>query len=192
MTTMRDFIEILQNNELDEGGAGVGRLVTHIREGMPFFMISAMRGDLPHSENLRRTLMLKNKLRKLPLTFISTEGEYHEKGRAEPSPELSFFVMAGHKEGVTDTDKMIYLATRLMHIFQQDSVLIGNGERIYLLENDGNEFQIGNAASFSMDAVKKSVAHSKIRGRKFTFTNTDDTPGSTRYAQDKLVANSKK
>jgi len=174
---------------LSEAGAGPSRLVAHIRSGRPFFMISAMRANLSHHENLVRAKKLERMLANLPYSFIRTEGEYLEIGQTEPSPELSLFVMPVDPEAPGAIDRMIFLAVRLMRVFDQDSVLIGDGNRVYLRERDGSEFSLGSAASFSLAVIKRAPAFSKIKGRKFTFADPDDAPGAAVYGQDKSVAN---
>jgi hypothetical protein len=175
---MRQFIDIVEKATLCE--AGVSRMVQHIREGTPFFMLSAMRANVPYDENLRRSRRLRHILNGLPVSYITTEGEYHELGADEPSEEFSFFVMPGHQHGATSIDLLRRIGVKLMHDFDQDSIVFGDGETITLLEHDGNEFPIGDNATFNLDKIAKLPGFTKIRGRKFSFT---DEPTQVTYGE---------
>lgn len=180
--SVRDLLAIVENTQLDEAGAGPSRIVTHVQNGEKFFMISAMRADMPHSVNMRRTKLLSETLANYGLVFIRTTGEYQEDGQDTPSEELSFFVMAPDHMKMNRFSK---LATNLMQIFKQDSILVGNGENVYLLFSDGSTHSLGTAATFSPAVLAHLGGFSKIKGRKFSFTEPDSAPNAVRYGQQR-------
>lgn len=188
MTSMRELINLLESKQdhteiLDE--SSVSRLVSHIRKGVPFMMLSAMRADVSYPANMKRTDALKKALTKLPVAFIVTGGEFHEIGQEEPSEEISFFVMP--KKNL-DYEQFFNLGRKLMGIFDQDAVILGDGQNVNMVERDGTTFSIGSAASFRPDVVRSAPGHSKIKNRKFTFTNTDDTKSAVPYGGQSKVA----
>lgn len=167
---------------LDEAGAGPARITHHIRQGTPFLMLSAMRANLDMAQNKRRTGLLKQKLAGLPVSFIVTGGEFHELGQEEPSEEVSFMIMP--KPGVS-LEAFQKFGVDLMHAFDQDAIIFGDGESVNMVEQDGSSFSIGDATSFDPAVVKHAPGFSKIKGRKFTFTNKEETPASTGYGDVK-------
>lgn len=180
--TMRSIIDLIENAMLDEAGAGPARIMQHLHNGTPFLMLSAMRADLPMAQNKRRTELLKRKLTGLPVSFITTGGEFHEIGQDEPSEEVSFLIMPG--PGVK-LEALRSFGENLMGAFDQDAIILGDGESVHLIEKDGNSFVIGDAASFDPAVVKGAEGFSKIKGRKFTFTTKTDTPAATGYGSAK-------
>lgn len=185
---MRDLLNLIESTQLDEAGAGPARIIQHIRNGQTFLMLSAFRADLKLSENKRRTDLLRGHLARLPVAYIVTGGEYHEIGQDDPSEETSFFIMPRNK---IEPEAFVEFGVKLMKIFNQDSILFGDGENVNLIEQNGDSFSIGNAASFDPAVVKKAPAYSKIKNRKFTFTSTDDTPAAAAYGNEKKVAGSR-
>lgn len=173
---MRDLINLFENvfhrePELDEGGAGPSRIVQHIRDGKVFFMISAMRGEHKHAENLRRTIKMKKMFRELPVVFIETEGEYTELGRDEPSPEKSFFVMPAKGKPEHTAGPFRKFGIKLMHVFDQDSILYGDGRLASLIFENGSTFDLGNTVTFRPEVIKDLGGFSRIKGRTFSFTD---------------------
>lgn len=165
------------HGELDEAGAGPSRIIQHIHDGQMFIMISAMRGALRHGENLRRTAQLRRMLQGLPLSFIETEGEYQEQGRAEPSPEKSFFVMPQRAKHRISADAFRDLGIKMMHTFDQDSILFGDGKLATLIFDNGDTMDLGDTATFRPEVIDTLGGFSKIKGRKFSFT---DAPTAAR------------
>lgn len=181
MTDMRHIMNLISEATLDEmAGAGPARIVHHIKEGTPFIMISAMRADLSPSDNKRRTELLRQKLANLPVSYIVTGGEFHELGQELPSEEVSFFIMPD--EGVA-IDALKRLGDGLMRAFDQDAFLCGDGDSVIYLGKDGEEFSIGDAASFDLANLRDAPGFSKIKGRKFTFTNKQEKTGSVAYGK---------
>lgn len=171
--TIRELLNLLEafEPELDEAGAGPSRVVQHIRDGNVFIMLSAMRGNLPHQENLRRTEKLNHMLGKLPVSFIETEGEYQEDGQSQPSPEKSFFVMPRKGATSVSPDAFRDFGVKLMHVFDQDSILYGNGKIASLIFDNGSTIDLGNTMTFRPEVIQDLGGFSKIKGRKFSFTD---------------------
>jgi hypothetical protein len=188
MNQFRDLIRIIESNQeqIDEAGAGPSRVVTHIRGGTPFFMVSAFRADIPHAENIKRNDIMRKQLASIPATsFIQTSGEYQEVGQEQPSEELSFFVLPRKK--ITNMEMFHKIGLDLMSAFSQDSIILGDGETVSLAFSDGSQMNIGNAVTFRMDLVKKADGHSSVRGRKFTFKSLDDAPQATPYGNSAMA-----
>jgi hypothetical protein len=182
LPSVRDLLSIVENTQLDEAGAGPSRIVKHVQDGAPFFMISAMRADMPHSTNMRRTRLLSEQLAQYGLVFIRTTGEYQEDGQDAPSQEMSFFVMAPEH---VKLDRFVKMGMSLMSIFKQDSILVGNGENVYLLFADGSTHSLGTAATFSPAVLAHLGGFSEIKGRKFSFTEPEAAPKAIRYGQQR-------
>lgn len=182
---MRDLINLIESAAaLDEAGAGPARIVKHVRDGAKFFMISAMRSSLPHAENLKRTEVLKRVLAKnSAVTFIETDGEYHEDGADAPSPEKSFFVMP--RSPKTNFERFVEFGTKMMKVFQQDSIIVGDGDKIDLIENNGERFTIGDATTWRPEVVADQPGFSQIKKRKFSVVSKDDVPTAVPYGADK-------
>jgi hypothetical protein len=182
MNNMRDLIILAESVDLVEAGAGPSRILSHIRRGMPFFMVSAFRQHLPHEENLKRSEMLKKKLAEMPgLSFIETTGEYQEDGNEMPGVENSFFVLPRSRN--TNAKYFVEMAKRLGHLFQQESVLVGDGEAVFLvfMTADHEPVYLGTSLTFNLKAIEKVGAFSKIKNRKFSFADPDQAPEAVPY-----------
>ena len=176
---MREFIDIVS-----EAGAGPSRIMRHIRSGEPFIMVSAMRSDLSHRENVKRTDALRKALaNNSAVTFIPTGGEYIEDGNTEPSPEMSFFIL--RRSPRTNPRKFIEFGQKMMKVFNQDAIIVGDGTSIDLIERDGSRFTIGDATTFRPEIIRTLPGFSSIKGRKFSVTSTDDVPTAVPYGIDK-------
>lgn len=175
MTTMRKYMNLFEDFEqkIDEAGAGPSRIVQHVRDGAVFFMLSAMRANLDYAQNKRRTEKLESALKQLPVSFIRTTGEYQEEGQPEPSTELSFFVMPRRGSGAMVADAFRKFGIKLMHAFEQDSILFGDGKSVGLIFSDGTTMNLGDHATFRADVISQLGGYSKIKGRQFSFTDKD-------------------
>lgn len=181
MIDMRALLNLFEST-LDEMASSPSRLVTHVREGKPFFMISAFRADLPRSENMKRDAMLRSKLTGFELTaYLRTTGEYQEIGQDKPSRELSYFVLP--KRDDIDRGRFVDFASALQKAFNQDSIIIGDGEKIWLSFSPTDRINLGDAVTFRMDLIDKAEGFSIMRGRKFTFTGQDDAPYGVPYGK---------
>jgi hypothetical protein len=180
---MRKLMQIMESEMLDEAGAGPARIAQHIKDGEMFFMISAMRQNLSKQENEKRTQVLKNKLAAMPgCSFIETTGEYQEIGQEEPGVEKSFFVLPRSKN--TGEMKFFDFAKKMMNIFDQDSILIGAGNKVSLITNDGETIALGSNLTFDPSVIKNLGGFSKIKGRKFSFADQGEAPTGIPYGMD--------
>ena len=84
---------------------------------------------------------------------------------------------------ILSVERLKQLAWKLRRDYDQDSVAFGDGQTISFLERDGSEAPGGNAASFSLDNVRKAPGFSQIKGRRFTFTTDKDAPQAVRYGE---------
>lgn len=181
---MRNFMNIVEST-LEEAGAGPARIASHIRNGTPFFMISAMRAD-KGPENAKRTEMLRGQLAKFPgVSFVEVDGEYQEDGQDEPSKEISFFVMPRSKN--TNTQKFLEVGKKLRTVFGQDAVIIGDGETIKLV-GEGWSDDLGDTATFNPSIIKTLPGYSKIKKRAFSFTSSDNTPDGVQYGAERKAS----
>jgi hypothetical protein len=172
--SLRDLATLVEtglHTELDENGAGPARIIQHIRNGAVFIMISAMRGDRTRAENLKRTEKLKQVLTRMAVSFIETGGEYHEDGQDEPSEEKSFFIMPRRGTRTLSPKTFRAFGMKLMHGFQQDSILFGDGHIASLIFGDGSEIDLGDTVTFRPEIIKNLGGFSKIKGRPFSFTS---------------------
>lgn len=186
---MRDLILLAEGVDIVETGAGPSRILSHIRRGTPFFMISAFRQNLPHEQNLKRSAMLKKKLAELPgLSFIETSGEYQDEGSEMPGVENSFFVLP--RSGRTNGKYFVEMARRLGHLFQQESVLVGDGEAVFLvfMVADAEPVYLGTSLTFNLKAIEQVGAFSKIKNRKFSFADPDKAPEAVPYGSERKNA----
>ena len=163
--------------------AGPSRIIKHIHDGTPFIMVSAYRADKDHATNLQRNARMKHILRGLMLSHIQTEGEYHELGAAEPSPEQSFFIMPMRDHDSIPGDHLLAIGEKLMHAFEQDSIIYGDGEMVWLISNDGTKQKLGNRLTFQ----PKTDAFTKVKGRKFSYTNASQAATGIRYGQQQVA-----
>ena len=60
---------------------------------------------------------------------------------------------------------------KLMHTFEQDSILYGDGRTASLIFNDGSTADLGNTATFRPEVIKNLGGFSKVKGRVFSFTD---------------------
>lgn len=175
------LVELFMGRKLEEAGAGLSRVVTHIRDGTPFLMVSAFRSTNPHNVNLQRHDQMKHILQRYPVSYIQTEGEYHEEGSPEPKPELSLFIMPSRGNVVMPAKRLLLIGRSLMTMFEQDSVLFGDGEMVQLVFADGSTMKLGNRLTFRPDVIDTLGGFSKLKGRKFSFTEPGATQGAAAY-----------
>lgn len=158
--------------DLEESGAGPNRIAQHIRNGSMFITISAMRANLKRSVNLRRTKELKNILDRYPgISSIEIEGEYQEEGSDKPSPENSFFIMPRDQHTHVSPEAFRQFGIRLMQVFDQDSICYGDGKLVSLICSDESIIDLGNTTTFRTEVIADLGGFSKIKGRKFGFTD---------------------
>jgi hypothetical protein len=60
-----------------------------------------------------------------------------------------------------------------MHTFNQDAIMVGDGKMVSLLFADGSEQDLGEALTFRPEIITDLGGFSKIKGRKFSFTDPD-------------------
>jgi len=170
---------------LDESGPS--RIIKHIHDGMPFIMVSAYRADKDHATNLRRHDRMKHIIHGLLLSYIKTEGEYHEVGADAPSAEQSFFIMPMREHDRIPNDRLLAIGEKLMHAFDQDTIVYGDGETVWLIANDGSKDKLGNRLTFRPEIIDTLDGFSKVKGRKFSYTNAD-VPSARVYGQQQQIA----
>lgn len=172
---MRVLIDLIESQKLSEAGAGAARIAQHIRDGREFIAISAFRANLPMAENQRRTEVLKAHLSKMPVSYIVTGGEYQEIGQEEPSEETSFFVTPRQPVPV---EQLVGWGKKLRQIFSQDAFIYGDGESIRLHDKSGDDFEIGDRASFNPASIRNAAGFTTVKGKAFTYTDGSDVHAS--------------
>lgn len=176
-----DIIRGFEDPEVEEAGAGPSRIVSHIQDGTPFIMISAFRGTNPHKVNVQRHAQMKHVLAKYPVSYIQTEGEYQEEGSDEPKPEQSLFIMPNRDDTTMPSKRLLAIGKALMAMFNQDSILYGDGEMVWLVFNDGSTDKLGNRLTFRPEVIDTLGGFSKVKHRKFSFTDPDTAAGAATY-----------
>ena len=157
-----------------EEGAGRGRVNRFINQDkVPFFIISAWRGENTAKENRRRSKALIAKLRSYHLGAVPLWGKWKEKDRETGEERLvrerSFLVV---KSSNISDRKFKEIAIKLMKEFGQEAIIFGDGEAVYILCNRSintgcKEQKIGNRVTFDLDKIED--VFSTIRGAPFTF-----------------------
>ena len=170
---------------LDESGPS--RIIKHIHDGTPFIMVSAYRADKDHATNLQRHARMKHILRGLMLSYIQTEGEYHELGADAPSPEQSFFIMPMREHDSITNERLLAAGEKLMHAFGQDAIVYGDGEMIWLISNDGSKEKLGNRLTFRPETIDALGAFTKVKGRKFSYTDASNAATGVAYGQQQIA-----
>lgn len=182
---MRRFMNLIAEALIDEAGAGPSRIVKHIRAGVPFITISAMRGDNDHKTNMKLTRELHAELSRMPVSLIEIEGEYEETladDTKQKQPELSFFVMPTSRIGPLALDRFLQIGLLLCQKYRQQEIGFGDGESIYLVNRHGERNKIGDAVTFAPKNVMELPGFSEIKGRKFSFTHLADHPQAVPYS----------
>ena len=173
--SIEDFLESSDSwITLEEGGAGRSRLNRFInQEKIPFFIISAWRGERPSKENRRLSQELVNRLRTYGVGVIPLWGVWLEKDRITGEKrrvrERSFLAV---KPKHIDIKKFRGIAVMLMKEFEQEAIVFGDEIAIYQICNKGvkddcQDRKIGNRATF--DVRKIEDIFSTIKGHPFTF-----------------------
>jgi hypothetical protein len=162
---------------ITEAGAGMSRIVQHIRNGVPFMAISARRGERSPEENKKADARLREFLSNSPVSFIRIEGKYDETlptGEREPSYENSYFVMPRTQTGNVDTSRFAKFARFAANKFDQEGVLFGNGAAVYFMDSSGDYHRIGDVATFDTDLIDEIGEWSQIKKRRFSFVDKDE------------------
>jgi len=169
--------------QLDEmAGAGPSRVVNHLRAGVPFFTISAMRNEYTPEENRHRMRRLRKDIMAKNVSCLPISGGFDETGEhgITSVEEESFFVSPrDHKN--TDVGHFLRWAKHLNNKFDQEGIMFGNGTEIFFVDQKGQMFPVGDAASFDPEILAKASGWSKLKQRKFTFANSSAVPKSVKY-----------
>lgn len=162
--------------------SGPSRILTHIRAGTPFVMVSAFNEDLDLETNLRRHARLKHIVSGLLLSYIQTDGEYKMRGTHQTLPEKSLFIMPT-RGSVTEIpkEKLRSIGEKLMHMFGQESIVYGDGKTVWLVNDDGTEIDLGDRLTFRLEVIAKLGGSSTIKQRKFGYTDASQAPGAATY-----------
>lgn len=167
---MRDLIHIVETY-LNEAGAGASRITKHIQSGRPFFIISAQRTHFSVAENNKRTQILKDNLSKIGgMSFIEVDGEYPENG-GPMAKEKSFLVLPRSMN--TNPVGFFRAAVKLMKIFDQESILFGDGTDVFLEFQNGEKYDLGSALTFDPSVIKTLGGSTNIKGKSFSFHKGD-------------------
>ncbi len=150
--------------ELTEtGGAKLSRVLRHMTR--PFAIISAFRGD-DHRANLQKTVALTHDLLNMGLGGIAMTGHWGD------VPEKSFFVPIRDD----DTEGFMEMMRDLGHKYDQEAVMLGDGNKIWFdYMDDRPDELVGDAAT--MDAEKLKGGYSRVKKRDFIVRPKDDEEG---------------
>jgi len=174
------FIVDLFEADLLEAGAGSARIVHHVQEGAQFIVLSAFRKDLPYAANRKRDARLKHILKGLPVSYIPVEGEYTMAGEDQPSPEHSYFIMPAKE---WSPQSLMMIGHKLGNQFEQESIVYGDGEMVWLVFASGEKMKLGNRLTFRPEIIDRLGGSSTLKNRKFSFTNYQKAKGAATYNQ---------
>ena len=162
--------------------AGPSRILTHIRDGTPFVMISAFQSSQSHEANMHRHARLKHIVGGLLLSYIQTDGEYQMQSTGETLPEKSLFLMPT-RGSITEIpkEKLRSIGEKLMHMFDQESIIYGDGKTVWLIFSDGNEESLGNRLTFRPEIIAALGGSSTVRNHQFSYTDAGTAPGAAVY-----------
>lgn len=176
-----DRYRLKESDFLEEGllyEGGLNRVIHHTKS--PFMIITAFRGNYSLKENRRRNKQLSNDLKKLKMGGIKLVGHWEEApsglswkdakkaGQVEDVIEESLFVP---KSKTMKLSAFEIFAQDMAKKYNQDAVLFGDGEKIYLIFKGGGKDQIGK----NITVNKLSQAYSTLRrkpGIPFVFEGT--------------------
>ncbi len=186
----QEIAEIRRRAGLMEAGAGASRITQKIKQGTPFFAISAFRSpqarglehDVPKNDRLnnRLTHQLRTDLAQEAVRFIPVMGGYQEQEENRPHEEKRFFVLPTRKTGTYNTDAFLKFAIYLCAKYNQEAIMFGDGDEIRLYDRDGNKFHtLGNQIRFQNIDPQ---GWTRIKSQRFSATNK---PG-IRYGQDRI------
>lgn len=173
-----------------EAGAGMARILQHIKTGIPFFIISAFRSEYSKNMNVdMRTKQLSQDIQAYNLGFIQLRGHWiddprvDEEGnttKGEDTYENSLFVNAfKRKDGVVENtednkytvDELQQIAQSLAEKYDQRSYIFGDGKDIFEIFTDGSKKNyLGNQISIKQEVLQGP--YSDIKGKKFVFSHT--------------------
>jgi hypothetical protein len=153
---------------ITESGAGLSRIWSYIRAGIPFVQLTAFRSHLPLSVNKERNHQLLQAFRAFGLSSIRVLGGWNEvdreTGLRTPVEEDSFFIPLSDKSQLTG-DELAELAMMVSRQYDQNAFLYGDGKFVYafcLLNID-----IEPIGSYeTLDTHKMEHGWSRVRGNK--------------------------
>lgn len=152
--------------DVNEAGAGLSRIISHIQDGTPFIMMSAFRPNYSMKQNRERMKQLNSDLQRAGFGVIKLDGVWE--GDSEPS----FFAIPRNIElGGRMARK---LSVHLGQKYEQDATIMGDGDMVYLLGQDGSEWETFDAATIDGDDLNRLPGQSRIKGKSFALVKSDD------------------
>lgn len=153
---------------------GLSRLLTHVKSGTGFAIISADRGDKTPEENNKRRLALQAFLSSKSVGFTRVKGGWIEKdpeGNRKAVHEQSYFLPEVSK------DFAIALAKFVGTKFDQDGILWGEADTgVFIVDRNGTMSKIGSSINissmsdyFTQVKVGKHKSALAKSGSRFTF-----------------------
>lgn len=155
--------------------SNLSRIAKHVGSGL--VTLSACRQSLTEDENLKRSELLVAELRKLGYGYIPLVGSYIEEETGEPATEHSFLIPYPNKRELS-FEEMVFELQVVANSFNQDSILVVNQGKGYLLYSDGHQDPVG---SFNLDNNTASpyfstLAKGNHRNRKWVFEGVLSKP----------------
>lgn len=140
--------KVTESKKLEE--TNLSRIFSHYQND-PFIVISAER---PDADNKKNTLKLKNNIRSAGFGYVPVGGNWKENN--EISTEASFFIPMPYG---TEFNDFFNWGIRMCGVFNQDSVLISNGQGdIAYYGQDGNsKMKFSNGVSFNQNTIDKNM-----------------------------------
>ena len=144
--------QISEGEELDEmAGAGLSRMSSHISSKTPFIQLSGARKGMSQKQIRQRTRDIVQVLKGFGLGPIDTWGGFDEMdpqtGARSSVKEPSLFVPLS-KMSKLNGDALLELGTALSQRFEQDAIIFGDGETVFLVDYIGDNIEkIGDYGS---------------------------------------------
>jgi len=181
-----DYVDLLESAVLEM--SGLSRIQRYIATNTCGIM-TAFRGNLTKSENLRRNAELKSQLRNLGYSVTPVKGAYIEDFAGIDPQEVSedsLFVANQTIRG-DDAGQLLSDLTRVAQRFDQDSILyiphggagtlVGTSERSSAYPGMGVEVEQGEFLGLSQAALSRHPFLSRVRNRPFGFTDDRSPSG---------------
>jgi hypothetical protein len=177
---MKALSHISESQEIDEAGAGLSRVLKHMKNGQPFIQLTGARAGLSQKEITKRNNEIITILRNFGLGPINTVGGFDEfnpeTGKTTRVREDSLFVPLNPKSHF-DGDKLLELGELLSRKFEQDAMIYGDGEDVFSVDFLNNDiFQIGDYGAidtqdmpYGWSSVK---ADKKSDGQKWAWSHS--------------------
>lgn len=162
---------IIEHN-LDESSPG--RVLQHIQDAKPFFVISPEREYRNDKQNQEAMKALKHHLGKADVGFFEQQGEW------DGVPEKSIFVLPRRDLNGPDLKMFRKYAEKMMKKFDQKAIVFSDGDKIVFINQDGSvdDYDV-DSVTFDKSKIDDIGGHSKLKSTPYAFSQSDPTDRQT-------------